>query len=287
MERSIRTLGFMFVGLFACSAGIDAQAPRPSQRVELSRASGPLTLWWTGNAGWLMRSGNTLVGIDLVLEPEPFLEEFAMDVRYERPIRAEQLAALDYALVTHSHGDHFARETTRILLRVSKCRFVLPRSCLKVADELGIPEERRILAVPGKDLALGQLAIHPIHAIHGDRFGSVYSGANFDDCGYVVDLGGERILHPGDSILTQEQLELRDVTVQLVSVTEHNTWIDSSARLANALRPKLILPMHYDTYTKTIFWTVGYPEEVRSRLDPDLKARFRPAAQGEPVTVRR
>jgi len=244
-----------------------------------------LSLWWTGNAGWLAKAGGVLIGFDLVVEEEPFLEEFSMDVRYERPIRAAQLADLDYSFASHAHGDHFGRETTRVLLRASHCRFVIPRSCLKVADELGIPEERRIVAVPGETLVLDGITVHPIHAVHGDRFGAVYEEANMEDAGYVVELGGRRIFHPGDSILEQEQLALRGIDVQLVSVTEHNTWILNSARLIEALRPRLALPMHYDTYTLDIFWTIGYPDEVRRRLPEELRPRFRPVRQGERVVL--
>jgi L-ascorbate 6-phosphate lactonase len=253
---------------------------------QLRKPPNGLSLWWTGNAGWLIRSGPVLLGVDLILEEEPFLAEFSMDVRYERPLRAADLAGLTYALVTHAHGDHLGRQTSRILLEKSKARFVLPRSCLQAADQLGIPPDRRIEAVPGQDLRLEGVTIHPLHAIHGDRYGSVYKEASFDDCGYVIDFHGLRVLHPGDSILLQEQLELQNIAVLLVSITEHNTWIENSARLANALRPRLILPMHYDTYTRDIFWTVGEPEKVRALLNPELRERFRVVKQGEEVTVR-
>jgi L-ascorbate metabolism protein UlaG (beta-lactamase superfamily) len=254
-------------------------APQLGQSVE------GLDLWWTGNAGWLMRRGDVLLGVDLILEEEPFLDEFSMTVRYDRPLRAADLGGLTYSIVTHAHGDHFGRVTSRVLLERSKCRFVLPRSCLAVADELQIPEDRRIIAEPGREIRLPGVTIHPLHALHGDRYGSVYREANFEDCGYVLDFGGTRVLHPGDSVLLQEQLELKDIAVLLVSITEHNTWIENSARLANQLEPELILPMHYDTYTKDIFWTVGQPKMVKALLKDGLADRFRPVRQGERVQV--
>jgi L-ascorbate 6-phosphate lactonase len=275
----------VLAGCLALGASAAERLPSTPIAPQLAQGSEGLSLWWTGNAGWLMRAGDVLVGIDLVLEDEPFLEEFAMDVRYERPLRAAELGELDYSLVTHAHGDHFARRTSELLLRASRCRFVLPRSCLRVADELGIPAERRIVAVPGDEIRLEGLTIHPIRAIHGDRFGAVFDEANLDDAGYVVELGGRRILHPGDSILQQRHLELTDVDVLLISVTEHNTWIDNSVRLIETLRPRLALPMHYDTYTLPIFWTIGFPQQVREQLSPELRERFRPVRQGERVDL--
>lgn len=279
-------LGAVLTLLFVSRSG-SAPPPLPSTPIapQLDVDVPGLSFWWTGNAGWLVRSKDALIGFDLVLEPEPFLDEFSMDVRYQRPIRAAELGELKYSFVSHAHGDHFARETTKVLLKASRCRFVLPRSCLRVADELGIPEERRIVAVPGETLSLDGMTVNPMHAIHGDRFGAVYDEANMDDAGYVVDLDGRRIFHPGDSILQQRQLSLKDVDVLFVSVTEHNTWIENSVRLIEALRPRLVLPMHYDTYTLDIFWTIGYPREVRERLRADLRDRFRPVGQGERVVL--
>ena len=57
-----------------------------------------LSFWWTGNAGWLVRSKDALIGFDQALEPEPFLDEFSMDVRYARPIRAAELGELKVLL---------------------------------------------------------------------------------------------------------------------------------------------------------------------------------------------
>lgn len=283
----LRLAAVLVVALAVAATVVAAERPASIPIApQLAQAQQGLSLWWTGNAGWLIRSPEVLLGVDLVLEPdEPFLAEFSMDVRYERPLRAADLAQLDLSLVSHAHGDHFARETTRVLLHASRCRFVLPRSCLKVADELGIPEQRRILAVPGQEIRLPGVRILPVRAIHGDRFGAIYDEANLDDAGYLIETAGRRVFHPGDSVLQQRQLALQAVDVLLVSVTEHNTWIENSARLIEALRPRLALPMHYDTYTKEIFWTLGFPDEVRARLSPELRGRFRPVRQGERVDL--
>jgi len=282
MKKALFTAALLLAGPMLVSPQRPESIPIAPQ---LEQSHEGLALWWTGNAGWLMRRGDVLLGVDLILEEEPFLEEFSMDVRYQRPVRASDLKALDYAIVTHAHGDHFGRITSRVLLEESECRFVLPRSCIAVADELGIPAERRIVAEPGRSIRLDGVTLHPLHALHGDRYGSVYREASFEDCGYVLDFSGSRVLHPGDSVLLQEHLELKDIAVLLVSITEHNTWIENSARMANHLEPELILPMHYDTYTKDIFWTIGSPEKVRALLKSAMAKRFRPVRQGERVLL--
>ena len=82
-----------------------------------------LAVWWMGNTGWLIKSDGVLIGTDLDLEPGGKIEP--------PPVTPEGLARqLDVAFVTHHHGDHFNRPTLHALA-AGKCRFVLPRTCVK------------------------------------------------------------------------------------------------------------------------------------------------------------
>jgi hypothetical protein len=50
------------------------------------------------------------------------------------------------------------------------------------------------------------LHVEPQRAFHGHWHGSVYRGANLEDCGYLLNLAGERILQPGDTVLLHDHL---------------------------------------------------------------------------------
>src|SRR3989442_1598657 len=81
----------------------------------------------------------------------------------------------------------------------------------------------------------------------------------------------------GDSILTEEHLELEGIDVLFVSPTVHNMYIDRSLILINRLEPAYIFPQHYGTYREqpdNIFWTRGYPDELEERLSSSLRKRF-------------
>ena len=60
------------------------------------------------------------------------------------------------------------------------------------------------------------------HAIHGNQdFTVLTREPDFIDsithnCGYVLNLQGRRLFHPGDSVLTEEHLELNDIDVLFV-----------------------------------------------------------------------
>jgi L-ascorbate metabolism protein UlaG (beta-lactamase superfamily) len=230
-----------------------------------------IAVWWLGHNGWLIKSDNILIGTDLPLETK------AREA--PSPISAAELAGeLNYSFVTHEHSDHFERETSKILLEKGNCTFVLPQSCVEAArEEVGIPDDRMIIAEPRKPFDTVDLHIEPVRAIHGNEKYAVYYEANLEDCGYLITLGGKRFFQPGDSVLLEDQLFLKDVDVLFFSPTEHNTYIDRSVILINALDPEYIFPQHRNTFKvnpENRFWTSAYPYEVKLRLSQDLQKRY-------------
>ena len=242
---------------------------------------------WLGNLGWLLRAGGRLIATDLDIDRDSRLAA--------SPISTVELAEhLDVLFITHEHGDHFSGPTVRILSEQSKCRFVLPSNCVDRAGEYGIPEDRITIAVPdhrphGKPsldpMIVCGIQVEPQRAFHGHTDFTVYRRASIEDCGYIFTLAGKRVYQVGDTVLLQQHMEdYADVDVLFVSPTLHNTHIDATVRMIEAIRPAHIFPQHFATYQVTdqnAYWTVGYPEEVRAALSQDLQSRFHILDQGE------
>src|SRR3954464_15873022 len=108
------------------------QIPAPRIRDEIPAHRAGIAVWWTGHNCWLIKSDELLIGTDLATEDESRL--------YQSPISAEELAPmLDVSFITHRHGDHFNRKTTRILAEKGQCIFVMPANCVEDARRLGVP----------------------------------------------------------------------------------------------------------------------------------------------------
>jgi len=245
---------------------------------ELLTVRDEIGLCWVGNAGWLVRGEGTLVAFDLDLERASRLRP--------SPVPAVDLApVLDVAFVTHGHGDHFGEHSARILAEQSRCMFVVPANCVARAKGFGISDSRMVVARPGEPFEIAGLRVEPQRALHGHTDFAVYRGANLDDCGYVITLHGHKIFEPGDTVLLQDHMEdLTDVSVLFVSPTLHNMHIAGSKTLIEAIRPEFVIPQHFDTYHATeqnSYWTVGYPEELRAALSPEMQRRFHRLDQGE------
>lgn len=247
-----------------------------------------LAVWWMGNAGWLIKSDNLLIGTDLDLEIADKLEP--------PPLNARELAQeLDVEFVTHQHGDHCNIPTIKALAQGNRCIFVLPKTCLTEVAGLAIPEDRIIVPEPLHPFEIKGIRVEPVHAIHGNQeFTVLTREAAFvegiaHNCGYVFNLDGKRLFEPGDSILTEEHLALKNIDVLFVSPTIHNMFTDRSMILINKLEPAYIFPQHFGTYQVTdenSFWTRGYPDELKMRLSGNLQKRYHKLKLGEMFTIR-
>lgn len=238
-------------------------------------------LWWAGHNSWLIKSGDLLICTDLYLEGK----------RYEpAPITAEELASeLDISFITHGHGDHFNRNNSKTLLEQSNCIFVLPESCVPIARELNIPDERMVVAKPREPFEVKGVKVSPVRAIHGNANFAIYYQANLQDCGYVINFGGKNFLQPGDSYLLEDHLFLENIDVLFFSPTEHNMYIDRSVILINTLDPDYIFPQHHSTIDydeSTRFWAKGYPREVKIRLSKPLQEKYHILQPGEKMLIK-
>jgi L-ascorbate metabolism protein UlaG (beta-lactamase superfamily) len=295
MERQMRNayvvwiLGLSFIIVHGARSMPAQTTPRSKNLIgQIRDHRKGIALWWVGNDGWLIKSDGVLIGTDLDLE--------LIDKVEPPPISAEELAAdLDVAFVTHHHGDHFNTPTLRILAHKDRCTFVLPQTCLRPALELGIATERIVVPQPGQAFEVKGIRVEPTHAIHGNQdFTVLTREADFIDsithnCGYVINLQGKRLFQPGDTVLTEEHLNLKNIDVLFVSPTVHNMHIDRSSILINRLEPAYIFPQHFATYRETEanqFWTRGYPDELKGRLSNELQKRYHKLKQGEMFEIK-
>lgn len=229
-----------------------------------------IKLWWAGHNSWIIKSDDLVVTTDLFLKDANRFEP--------PPITPEEIAGvIDVSFVTHAHSDHFNRYTSRILLENSDCIFVMPESCLPVARELQIPDNRIVIAKPRRSFDIKGIKVNALRAIHGNADFAVYYDANLQDTGYKITIDGTTFLQPGDSYLLEDHLFLEHVDVLFFSPTEHNMYIDRSVILINTLNPDFIFPQHHSTIIvneETRFWAKGYPEEVKIRLSKSLQDKY-------------
>ena len=240
---------------------------------EIYRPQIGLTIWWLGNAGFVINCDDFIIFIDPVAS-------FRMARRYKQrfiqlqdlPLKAEEMKKADLVLLTHSDDDHSDPWTLKYLEK-AKPIFVIPEEIKPMLEGLDITEDTRIRRLSVKDyntrIKFNQVNVIPIKALHH----------TINPCGYIIEARKGTIYLPGDTELLKEHLHLKtalnleSIDLLLLPINPTNIGLPGAAKLANALEPRYVVPMHYGMYGWH-FWGPspfdGNPNELKPLIKNPL-----------------
>lgn len=186
---------------------------------------------YLGHSGFWLQTGEHSLVIDPFLTSNPLARHKPEDV------------TAGWVLVTHGHFDH-------------------------VEDAVAIAKRNQATIIGAYDLTstlAGEgFATHGMN--HGGKyrfpFGSVRCTLAFHGsgvaggmpCGFVVETGGKKVYHAGDTALFSDMKLLngvieRDIDLALLPIGDNFTMgIDDAVIAVDWIRPKVVIPMHYGTF---------------------------------------
>jgi L-ascorbate metabolism protein UlaG (beta-lactamase superfamily) len=141
----------------------------------------------------------------------------------------------DIILVTHAHLDHLS---TADIAKVAqpKTVFVCPSSC---APQL--KGDVRVVA-PGESVQVGDVRVDAVPSYNTGKPNHPQAAGNV---GYIVELGGQRIYHAGDTDLIPEMAELHCDVALLPIGGKYTMDAAQAARAAAQIKPRVVVPMHW------------------------------------------
>jgi L-ascorbate 6-phosphate lactonase len=250
-------------------------------------ASGSLFAWWLGQSGFLLKSRAGLLAVDPYLSEHLTRKYEGTDrphVRMTRaPFRGGDLGAVDLILASHKHSDHLDPGTLPDLMASSpRAVLVLPEALLDHARELGLPPDRLRGIDAGVVLEMAGFRVRAIPSAHEgldtDREGRhLYLG-------YVIESEGLRLYHSGDSLAYDglaEQLgpEAFDVLFLPINGSHPARGVPGNMSAAEAVdlaarvRPRFVVPHHYDMFTFNTVPVEVFASEAR-RLPAGVAPRI-------------
>jgi L-ascorbate 6-phosphate lactonase len=230
----------------------------------LQPGSGTVGLVWLGQAGFALHARDTTLLIDAFLSERP-------ERRFAPPLRADEATGIDAVLCTHEHWDHLDPATVRdVALASPDAVVVVPRPLVDLVASLGIEPSRIVGVQPDETHTVGDAAIIPVPARHGVDVADAYdfgfstSAGLYRYLGYVLDMGGVRIYHAGDTIAYDgmaDRLRELEVEVALLPINGRdaererrnvvgNLDASEALELATAADVDLLIPMHYDMFAE-------------------------------------
>jgi L-ascorbate 6-phosphate lactonase len=179
---------------------------------------------------------------------------------FEPPLSPKQLAGTTAVLVTHHHDDHLDVETLEGVAAVSpETKFVVPAPHVELLSG-HVSVDRTIPALAGKEISIKSFHVMPVPAAHvtydTDAFGRhLYLG-------YCVTVGGIRLFHSGDTVVTPELVEAiaqfrPHVAFLPINGGDYqrtyrgivgNMGFRDAADFAAAVHADLVIPVHYDMF---------------------------------------
>ena len=238
----------------ACALGVTAASTQNPAQTE------GVTITFLANEGVLLSSGPRKVLIDALFQK--YGPEYAVPAdSTQRALRNARAPfdLVDLILVTHRHGDHFHPVPAATHLRMN------PRAHLvtsqQVIDSLrsgasGLPDARILsrTTTPGSTRreVIAGIIVHLLGLPHGgERHRQV------EHLGYVVELGGRRVLHVGDTDITEAAFAPLRLDSMRIDVALLPAWMVTSRQgrevIERWIRPRQVVAIH-----------VGDGEEART-----------------------
>jgi L-ascorbate 6-phosphate lactonase len=225
--------------------------------------AGSLAVWWLGQSGFLIKSPHGLLAVDLYLS-EHLTKKYETTerphVRMSRaPIRGEDLLGIDLVLASHKHSDHLDAGTLPGLLGASPgAILVLPESIIEHALQLGLPRKKLVGLDAGDTLERAGFRVHALPSAH-EGLDTDPSGRHLY-LGYVIEAEGRKLYHSGDSLVypgLTERLGSDPFDVLFLPINGRdpargvagNMTAAEAVDLAVAIRPRFVVPHHYDMFT--------------------------------------
>jgi L-ascorbate metabolism protein UlaG (beta-lactamase superfamily) len=155
---------------------------------------------------------------------------------------------LTHIFLTHGHGDHMGEAVQ--LAKDSGATIIANYEICLHLEKQGI--KCHAMHIGGRT-SMDFGCVKMTHALHGSgivtEMGLVYGG---NPGGYVIEAGGKKLYHAGDTGLTMDMqlLESESIDVALLPIGGNFTMdVADALRAVEFIRPSIAIPMHFNTFS--------------------------------------
>ena len=197
---------------------------------------------WLGQASFLFE---TQSGMTIMIDP--YMSNHLEDIKgagfhREVPIDERFIQPPDVLILTHCHDDHTDWVTLDQLFHRKWMTVLAPESVIPLLQDRYGRAAEYVVFTPGTEVTLEGVLFRSIYAQHSDARA----------IGVVMEAEGKVIYHTGDTMYhtrtVAEAPKGADLLILPINGKGDNMNAADAARLTKALRPKHVLPMHWDMF---------------------------------------
>jgi L-ascorbate 6-phosphate lactonase len=250
-------------------------------------APGSLRAWWLGQSGFLIQSHAGLLAVDLYLS-EHLTRKYEgtarSHVRMTRaPLRGGDLRGVDLVLASHKHSDHLDPGTLPDLMASSTgAVLVVPEAILDHARQLGVPADRIAAIDAGGVIERAGFRVRAVPSAH-EGLDTDADGHHLY-LGFVIEAEGRRLYHSGDGLAYDGLTDwLGDASFDVLFLPINgrdpargvpgNMSAAEAVAFAARVRPRYVVPHHYDMFTFNTVPVEAFASEAR-RLPAGVEPRI-------------
>lgn len=207
-----------------------------------------LKITYLSHSAFLLDDGKHQLVIDPFLTGNP-----------NAPVEAAEIKA-PFVVVTHGHGDHLGDGIH--IAKTNKGIFIAVNELANYAASQGANAHN--MHIGGAwNFPFGRIKFTIAH--HGSAISDGrYMG---EPAGVIISMGGKKIYHAGDTGLFMDMKligELEDIDICMLPIGGNFTMdIDDAVIAADMIKPKMLIPMHYNTFPVI----QAAPEEFKEKAE--------------------
>ena len=169
----------------------------------------------------------------------------------------------DLVFITHNHYDHYSEEDIDKVIK-SETLFIVPESLLDALLNKGIKNNYIITVEPNRRYTAKEIKFETVPAYNINK---KFHPKENNWVGYIIEINRIRYYVAGDTDITDENKNIKcDVAFLPVGGTYTMNYKEA-ASLANILKPKIAVPIHYGS----VVGTMQDAQDFIELLDKDIK----------------
>ncbi len=189
-----------------------------------------INIKWTGHDGFQISNSDKILYID----------PFKLAKQYN------DLHNANLILITHNHFDHLSLNDLGKIIN-KETIVIAAKECVDQLKALDIKEVKGV--APGEKINLQNSVVETIPAYNTNKD---FHPKKDGKVGFIVTINNVRIYHAGDTDLIPEMKTTKpDIALTPVSGTYVMTAEEASEAVNDLIKPKMAIPMHYNSIVGT------------------------------------
>jgi L-ascorbate 6-phosphate lactonase len=225
---------------------------------QLHVPQGMIAIWGLGQAGVVIKGGDTVAVID------PYLSDSIggsgdMARRFPPPIAPELLSRVDVVLCSHEHADHTDPATLGPLMAASDASLAITEQSRSLAEQADIDPSRIVIPKLGERQTVKGFSYTAVPAAHEEV---EINRAHSRWMGFLIECNSVTLLHAGDTIPCRELYDAIDgvaIDLALLPINGRDYYRHQrdlvgnflpreATEFAHSIGAQVLIPIHNDLF---------------------------------------